>query len=308
MFCLVYGFSNAASHSWHTPSTWGYLAAGVVLLAVFGWWQTRAAHPLLPPRVVLDRNRGGAYLAVLIAGAGMFGIFLFLTYYLQTILGYSPVETGVAFLPTIAMVMLFAQIANIFLMPRTGPKPLITVGMRLAAAGMMWLTRIGVHSSYASVIVGPMLVFGAGRGPVAAAGDEHRHLRRGALRRGCRLGHAQRRPATGRLHRYRPAQHHRYQCDRELPRQSAPVPGGSGLAGEAGRRWRPQPCTDSRPPSGGRPESSWPEPSSADPCSAGARCTARPKRSPAPPPGSPRQGPPSPPDPRHGRTLAHSVI
>ncbi len=137
---------------------------GVALLVVFAWWQTRAAHPLPPPRVVLDRNRGGAYLTVLIAGAGMFGIFLFLTYYLQTILGYSPVKTGVAFLPTIVMVMLFAQIANIFLMPRIGPKPLITVGMLLAAAGMMWLTRIGVHSSYASVIVGPMLVFGAGVG------------------------------------------------------------------------------------------------------------------------------------------------
>ena len=92
MFCLVYGFSNAASHSWHARSTWGFLAVGVVLLVIFAWWQTRAAHPLLPPRVVLDHNRGGAYLAVLIAGAGMFGIFLFLTYYLQTILDYSPHE------------------------------------------------------------------------------------------------------------------------------------------------------------------------------------------------------------------------
>jgi EmrB/QacA subfamily drug resistance transporter len=164
MFCLVYGFSNAASHSWHTPSTWGFLIAGVVLLAIFGWWQTRAAHPLLPPRVVLDRNRGGAYLAVLVTGAGMFGIFLFLTYYLQTILGYSPVVTGVAFLPTIAMVMLFAQISNVLLMPRIGPKLLVAFGMVLAAAGMIWLTRIGVHSSYASAIVGPMLVTGAGIG------------------------------------------------------------------------------------------------------------------------------------------------
>ena len=128
------------------------------------WWQTRAAHPLLPPRVVLDRNRGGAYLAVLVAGAGMFGIFLFLTYYLQTILGYSPVVTGVAFLPTIVMVMLFAQISNVMLMPRIGPKLLVAVGMLLAAAGMVWLTRIGVHSSYASAIVGPMLVTGAGIG------------------------------------------------------------------------------------------------------------------------------------------------
>jgi EmrB/QacA subfamily drug resistance transporter len=164
MFCLVYGFSNAASHNWHTPSTWGYLAAGAGLLVVFAWRQARTPHPLLPPRVVLDRNRAGAYLAVFVAGAGMFAIFLFLTYYLQTILGYSPVKTGVAFLPTIAMVMLFAQIANIFLMPRIGPKAIITVGMLLAAAGMAWLTRIGVHSSYATVILGPLLVFGAGVG------------------------------------------------------------------------------------------------------------------------------------------------
>jgi hypothetical protein len=73
MFCLVYGFSNAAAHSWSTPSTYGFLAGGVALLAAFALWQSRAASPLLPPRVVLDRNRGGAYLAVLIAGAGAFG-------------------------------------------------------------------------------------------------------------------------------------------------------------------------------------------------------------------------------------------
>jgi EmrB/QacA subfamily drug resistance transporter len=164
MFCLVYGFSNAATHNWHTPSTYGFLAAGVVLLVVFVAWQFRARYPLLPPRVVLDRNRGGAYLAVLVTGAGMFGIFLFLTYYLQTILGYSPLKTGLAFLPTIAMVMLFAQIANIVLMPRIGPKLLVGVGMLLAAAGMAWLTRLGVHSSYGSAIVGPMLVAGAGIG------------------------------------------------------------------------------------------------------------------------------------------------
>jgi EmrB/QacA subfamily drug resistance transporter len=164
MFCLVYGFSNAATHNWHTPSTWGFLAAGVALLAAFAAWQTRTASPLLPPRVVLDRNRGGAYLAVLVLGAAMFGIFLFLTYYLQTILGYSPVITGVAFLPTIAMVMLFAQISNIVLMPRVGPKPLVGLGMLIAAAGMAWLTRIGVHSGYASAVLGPLVVTGAGIG------------------------------------------------------------------------------------------------------------------------------------------------
>ncbi|MFZ0048484.1 MAG: MFS transporter [Streptosporangiaceae bacterium] len=164
MFCLVYGFSNAATRNWHAPSTWGFLAVGVALLAAFAAWQTRAPNPLLPPRVVLDRNRGGAYLAVLVIGAAMFGIFLFLTYYLQTILGYSPVITGVAFLPTIAMIMLFAQISNIVLMPRIGPKPLVGFGMLIAAAGMAWLTRIGVHSGYVSAVLGPLLVTGAGIG------------------------------------------------------------------------------------------------------------------------------------------------
>jgi EmrB/QacA subfamily drug resistance transporter len=164
MFCLVYGFANAATHSWHTASTWGFLAAGVVLLAGFWAWQFRARHPLLPPRVVLNRNRGGAYLAILLVGASMFGLFLFLTYYLQTILGYSPVITGVAFLPAIGMVMIFAQISNILLMPRIGPKPLVGFGMLIAAAGMAWLTRIGVHSSYASAVLGPLLVSGAGIG------------------------------------------------------------------------------------------------------------------------------------------------
>ena len=90
MFCIVYGFSNAALHSWHTPSTWGFLAAGVVLLVLFGWRQTRATQPLLPPRIVTDRNRGGAYLSMLIAAVGMFGLFLFLTYYLQQTLGLLP--------------------------------------------------------------------------------------------------------------------------------------------------------------------------------------------------------------------------
>lgn len=164
MFCLVYGLANAATHNWHATSTWGFLIAGAVLLVVFAAWQTRAAHPLLPPRIVLDRNRGGAYLAILIVGASMFGLFLFLTYYLQTILGYSPVLTGVAFLPAIAMLMTFAQVSNIVLMPRIGPKPLVGLGLLIAAAGMAWLTGIGVHTSYAATVLGPLLVAGAGIG------------------------------------------------------------------------------------------------------------------------------------------------
>ncbi len=168
MFCLVYGFANAATHGSHTPSAWGFLAAGVVLLAVFAAWQARAAFPLLPPRVVLDRNRGGAYLAMFIASAGMFGIFLFLTYYLQTTLGYSPVVTGFAFLPMVVTLMISANVGQIVLMPRIGPKPLIGLGMLAAAAGMAWLTRLGVHSGYAAAILGPLLVTAAGLGLVIA--------------------------------------------------------------------------------------------------------------------------------------------
>jgi MFS family permease len=146
MFCLVYGFSNAATYGWRADSTLAFLAAGVVLLAFFAFWQTRARYPLLPPRVVLNRNRGGSYLTILVAGAAMFGIFLFLTYYLQTTLHYSPLITGVAFLPMIGALVVGAQLSNIVLMPRIGPKALVGVGMLAAAAGMAWMTRIGVHT------------------------------------------------------------------------------------------------------------------------------------------------------------------
>jgi hypothetical protein len=168
MFCIVYGFSNAATHSWHTPATWGFLIAGVLLLAIFGWWESRTREPLLPLRIVLDRNRGAAYLSILIAGSGMFGIFLFVTYYLQQTLGFTPVTTGLAFLPMIALVMISSNLSNIVLMPRVGPKPLVATGMLLAAGGMAWLTRIGVHSSYATDLLPPLLVDGFGLGMIIA--------------------------------------------------------------------------------------------------------------------------------------------
>jgi hypothetical protein len=164
MFCLVYGFANAATRNWHAPSTWGFLAAGAVLLVAFAAWQARSPSPLLPLQVIADRNRGAANLAILIVGASMFGLFLFLTYYLQTIRGYSPVITGLAFLPATGMVMIMALICNIVLMPRIGPKPLVGLGMLIAAAGMVWLTRIGVHSGYPDTVLGPLMVAGAGIG------------------------------------------------------------------------------------------------------------------------------------------------
>jgi EmrB/QacA subfamily drug resistance transporter len=168
VFCLVYGFSNAATHNWHTPSTWGFLAAGVVLLAAFAFWMGRAAYPLLPPRVVLDRNRGAAYLSMLIVSAGLFATFLFLTYYLQQTLRYSPVVTGFAFLPLAGGIAVAANLSTIVLMPRVGPKPLVTAGMLVGAGAMAWFAQLGVHTSYAAGVLGPVILTGIGLGLVIA--------------------------------------------------------------------------------------------------------------------------------------------
>jgi EmrB/QacA subfamily drug resistance transporter len=168
LFCLVYGFSNAATHNWSTPSTWGFLAAGVALLVVFAIWQTRAANPLLPPRIVLDRNRGGAYATMLIASSGMFGVFLFLTYYLQQTLAYSPVVTGFAILPIAGGIAVAANLSTIVLMPRLGPKPLVATGMLIAAGAMTWFAQLGPHTAYADGVLGPLILTGIGLGLVIA--------------------------------------------------------------------------------------------------------------------------------------------
>ena len=168
VFCLVYGFSNAATHDWHTPSTWGFLGASVALLAVFAFWMGQAAHPLLPPRVVLDRNRGGAYASMLIAATGMFATFLFLTYYLQQTLGYSPVVTGFAFLPIGGGIAVAANLSTIVLMPRIGPKPIVATGMLIGAGAMVWFAQLGAHTSYAAGVLGPVIMTGVGLGMVTA--------------------------------------------------------------------------------------------------------------------------------------------
>ena len=135
---------------------------------VFALWQGRAAHPLLPPRVVLDRNRGGGYLSMLIAAAGLFGTFLFLTYYLQQMLGYFPLVTGVAFLPIGVGLVTASNLSTIVLMPRVGPKPLVTSGMLAAAAWAAWLAQLGPHTGYAAGVLGPLILAGLGLGLVIA--------------------------------------------------------------------------------------------------------------------------------------------
>ena len=169
LFFLVYGFSNAVPEGWDSPLTWGMLAASGVLLIAFVLWQLRARHPLLPLSIVLDRNRGAAFASVLIAGAGMFGIFLFVTYYLQTSLGYSPMQTGLSFLPMIGMLVLAAQLSTNIFVPRFGPKVMVPLGMLVAATGMVYLTHLDAQSTYAADILPPLMILGFGMGSIMPA-------------------------------------------------------------------------------------------------------------------------------------------
>jgi EmrB/QacA subfamily drug resistance transporter len=164
LFCLVYGFANADADSWGNPMVWGFLTAGPALLLAFFLWQARAHPPLLPLRILADRDRGAALAAVLIVSAGMFGVFLFLTYYLQGTLGYSPLRNGLAFLPMVGMVMLVSQLATNWLAPRLGPKVIIPLGLLLAAIGVTGLTRLDLHSTYSAHVLPPLLLIGAGMG------------------------------------------------------------------------------------------------------------------------------------------------
>ncbi|POH65142.1 MULTISPECIES: MFS transporter [Cryobacterium] len=169
LFGLVFGFSNAETDGWDSPLTWGMLAGAVVLLVAFVLWQRKAAHPLLPLQIVLDRNRGAAYLSVMIAGAGMFGIFLFVTYYLQTSLGFTPMQTGFSFLPMIAMLVLAAQLSTNIFVPRFGPKVMVPFGMALGATGMILLTNLNLDSTYAANVLPPLMILGFAMGSIMPA-------------------------------------------------------------------------------------------------------------------------------------------
>ncbi|MGI5457302.1 DHA2 family efflux MFS transporter permease subunit [Streptomyces sp. CA-249302] len=162
MLSVVYGFSEAESRSWHDGLVLTLLVAGVVLLALFGFWQTRAKVPLLPMSVVKDRQRVGAFLATLFVTIGMFGTFLFLTYYLQGVLGWSPLKTGVAYLPmTVAMVIGSTQIAA-RLLNKVPPRFLMVPGLLVAAGGLAIIAQVGVEPAYASHVLPGMIMLGLG--------------------------------------------------------------------------------------------------------------------------------------------------
>jgi EmrB/QacA subfamily drug resistance transporter len=168
LFSVVYGFSNAETYAWSSPLSWGFIAGGGALLAVFAWWMTKAAHPLLPLRILANRTHAASYMSLFISSVGMFGVFLFLTYYLQQILGYSPITTGLAFLPMVASLMLTSTTSTSVLLPRTGPRLIMPLGMALAATGLYLLTFLGAHSTYAAHLLPALVILGLGLGFIFA--------------------------------------------------------------------------------------------------------------------------------------------
>jgi EmrB/QacA subfamily drug resistance transporter len=160
---LVYGFTQAAKPDigWDAVGTLGYLGAAVVLLVAFVVWESRTANPLLPLRIALDRNRGGSYLVFLLVGAGLFAMFLFLTYYFQINLGYSALKSGFAFLPFSGGIILAAGVVA-QLLPRVGPKPLMVGGLVMAVAGMLLLTQLTATTSYWSHVLPAQLLMSVG--------------------------------------------------------------------------------------------------------------------------------------------------
>jgi EmrB/QacA subfamily drug resistance transporter len=168
LFLIVYGCSRAETAGWTSAVTIGCLAAAVVLLVGFVVAEQRSSHPLLPMRVILDRTRGGAYVAVFITGIAIFATFLFLTYYLQVIKRESPLATGLLFLPMIGCILISSNISSIVLLARLGPRVLIAMGMLLGAGGMAYLAQVSVTSSYASGVLPALLILGLGFGMIFA--------------------------------------------------------------------------------------------------------------------------------------------
>jgi EmrB/QacA subfamily drug resistance transporter len=166
LFALVFGFSRAQTDSWGSAVTLGWLAVGVAMLAAFVQVQRRVAHPLLPLRVVLDRNRAGAYAAIGLTFIAVFALFFFLTFYLQGVRGDSPVKTGLAFLPLPLALVVSSGISTVRLFPRFGPRRLIVPGLLLAAVGMVLLSRLGVDSGYAAHVLPALVITGVGFGAI----------------------------------------------------------------------------------------------------------------------------------------------
>jgi EmrB/QacA subfamily drug resistance transporter len=168
-FCLVYGFSNAESHSWSAGLTVSAFTASALLLGSFVLIEHHAAHPLLPLRIVTDRSRAGAYASMAIVGAALFSVFLFMTFYMQQILHFSPIKTGLGFLPLTGAIIIVAPLAQTKILPRLGPRAVITAGMVLGGIAMVIFTRLTPGGSYAAQVLPGLIPAGAGAACVFSA-------------------------------------------------------------------------------------------------------------------------------------------
>jgi EmrB/QacA subfamily drug resistance transporter len=166
LVAVVSGCTQAAARGWTSAPVMALWGAGAALLALFGLWEARAAHPLLPLRIVVDRNRVGTCLSAAFAVAGMLGLFLFLTYYLQVVLGYSPVTAGLAFLPLSGAVLVSSQLVAGRLLPRVAPRLLIVPGLLVAAVAMVLFAQLTPTSGYLTSVLVPEILLGLGMGCV----------------------------------------------------------------------------------------------------------------------------------------------
>jgi EmrB/QacA subfamily drug resistance transporter len=162
LVALVYGCSEAGPRGWSSGPVLGLLAGGAALLALFAWWQTRARHPLLPPHIVRDRTRAGSFLTMALTVIAMFGMFLFMTYYFQVVLGYSPVKTGMAFLPLTVTIVVGSTQISARLLHRLAPRLLMVPGALLVSAGLYLLTFLTARSAYATHVLPAELLVGLG--------------------------------------------------------------------------------------------------------------------------------------------------
>lgn len=160
---LVYGFIRAAQDGWQDPLTIVSFVAAAALLAVFLVIESRTRQPITPLRMFADRNRSGTYTIMLLLAAAIFGMFFFLTLWVQNVLDFSPLMAGLAFLPVSVVIAVGAGLAS-QLLPKFGPKPFMVVGALLTAIGLSWLTLINVDSTYLGSVLGPILIFALGMG------------------------------------------------------------------------------------------------------------------------------------------------
>ncbi|MFB6616384.1 MFS transporter [Streptomyces sp. NPDC085524] len=163
MVALVYGFIRASQDGWRDPVTLGSFGAAVVLLTLFILNERRSPQPITPLHMFADRNRAGTYGIMLMLACAIFGMFFFLTLFVQIVLGFSPLQAGLAFLPVSAIIAVGAG-ATSQLLPKFGPKPFMVTGALCTAAGLAWLTQTDIHSTYLGSILGPLLIFGLGMG------------------------------------------------------------------------------------------------------------------------------------------------